>query len=407
MKIIKPNSKEFRRLFESGPVTKKRVGSKVSQIIEAVRNRSDNAVLQYTRQFDKVKFTSNDLRVSEREKNASFGNLETSLILAIKKAIDNVTKFHKKQYPKNIKFKNGEGVKIQEKYLPLDRVGIYVPGGQAPLVSSVYMCAIPAIVAGVREIVLASPPNKEGFIDANILATASMLKIKEIYKVGGAQAIAALALGTNTIPRVDKVVGPGNEYVAEAKRQLFGNTGIDMIAGPSEVVILAGSRANVDFILKDLEAQTEHRKGLGIVITSSRRISRQLGRYNMPGSFLIPVKNLDQALDVVNQIAPEHLEIMMKKTSSILKKVRHAGAIFVGDYTPVAIGDYIAGPSHVLPTNRTARFSSGLSVCDFMKRTHIITYTKKALLNDADDLRKITNLERMKKHAESVDVRIK
>ena len=406
MKVISPKSKEFEKLLYNNNIRKKRISRKVADIIENVRARRDPAVLEYTRKFDKVKLTAKDLAVTEREINASFKDLDSALILAIKKAIDNVTRFYKRQYPKGLNMRNQDGRKVREKLVPLDRVGIYVPGGQAPLVSSVYMCAVPAIVAGVKEIVLVSPPDKSGHIDANILAVASMLKIKEIYKAGGAQGIAALGLGTDTISKVDKIVGPGNEYVTEAKKQLFGLTGIDLLAGPSEVVIVAGSKANPEYIIKDLQAQTEHHKGLGIVVTSSKTLLRQLRKNTIPGVHLILVKNFDDAVNVVNLIAPEHLEVMLRKSGRFVKRIRHAGAIFVGDYTPTAIGDYLAGPSHVLPTQRTARFFSGLSVCDFLKRIHIVTYSKKALVQDAEALEKIAGLENMKKHYESVQIRI-
>ena len=406
MKVIRANSKNFQKLVERNCITKKRVSKKVSEIIETVRTRRSQAVVEYTKKFDRVKMTTKDLRVSEREINASFGGLDSSLILALKTAMDNVFRFYRKQVPKNFKLKSEEGLKVEEKFVPIERVGIYIPGGQAPLVSSVYMCAIPAIIAGVKEIVLASPPDRNGFLNPYILATASILRIKEIYKMGGAQAIAALSLGTETILKVDKVVGPGNEYVTEAKRQLFGVTGVDLLAGPSEVVIVAGRKANIQYIVKDLEAQTEHRKGLGVVITLSKSLFKQLKKCNIPGAYLIGVNNLDEAADLVNKLAPEHLELMLRASGKFIKKVKHSGAIFVGDYSPVVLGDYIAGPSHVLPTGATSRFFSGLSVHDFFKRIHIVSYSKKALVRDFEALEKIASLENMKKHIESVRARL-
>jgi len=385
---------------------KKRVSKKVSEIVSNVRARGDSALIEYTKKFDKVRLTAKDLRVSEREINASFQDIDSSLILALKSAIENVSKFYRKQLPKNFKIKTEEGKKIEERFIPIEKVGIYIPGGQAPLVSSVYMCAIPAIVAGVRDIVMVSPPNSKGFINSYILATASLLKIKEIYKVGGAQAIASLAFGTETIPKVDKIVGPGNEYVTEAKRQVFGTVGIDMLAGPSEVAIVAGRKANAEYIIKDLEAQIEHKSGTGIVITLSQAIYNNLRKVNIPCAYLVKAKNLDEAANIINKLAPEHLEVMLRDSAKFVRKLRHSGAVFLGDYSAVVLGDYIAGPSHVLPTGATARFFSGLSVYDFLKRMHIISYPKKAAVKDFEAMQKIAALEGMNKHIESLKVRI-
>jgi len=283
-----------------------------------------------------------------------------------KLAIDNVTKFYKGQVPKTVRIKEDNGKTLVSRYVPLERVGVYVPAGTAPLVSSVYMAVIPALVAGVKEIVLVSPPGKDSNINPFILALSSLLKIKEIYRLGGAQAIAALACGTKTIKKVDKIVGPGNEFVTEAKRQLFGEVDIDMLAGPSEVVILASKDANVEYIVADLEAQIEHHNGLGILVTNSRKIIRDVRKKKVPG-LALRVRNLDQGCRAVNRIAPEHLEILTKKPSSLVKKIRNAGAIFLGDYTPVALGDYVAGPSHVLPTGGSSRFFLVFQLSLFLK----------------------------------------
>ncbi|MBN2120136.1 MAG: histidinol dehydrogenase [Candidatus Omnitrophica bacterium] len=406
MKVIKANSKSFRKIVDRNGNIKRRISKKVSRIIDDIRVKKDLGLIEYTKKFDKVKLQPRDLQVSEREINASFQDLDSSLILSLKAVMENLFKFYRRQSPKNFKFKTEDGTKIEERYMPLERVGIYIPGGQAPLVSSVYMCGVPAIVAGVKEIVVASPPDSRGFINPYILATASILKIKEVYKVGGAQAIAGLALGTETIAKVDKIVGPGNEYVTEAKRQLFGVAGIDMLAGPSEVVIVAGRKANPEYIIKDLEAQTEHRSGLGIVITLSKSLFKQLRKTNIRNAYLISVKNLEEAIYLVNKIAPEHLEVMLRSSAKFIKKLRHCGAVFLGDYSPVSLGDYVAGPSHVLPTGGTARFFSGLSVYDFLKRTHVVSYSKKALVKDFEALEKVANLEGMKKHIDSVKIRI-
>jgi len=407
MKLVRKDSQLFSKLVERNFCFKRKISKKVSKIIDDVKLRGDSAVIEYTKNFDKVKLTSKALKITEEEINSSFSSLDSSLILSLKTAIDNVFKFYRQQLPKKFKLKTEEGKKIEEIFLPLERVGIYIPAGQSPLVSSVYMSAIPAIVAGVKQIILVSPPTFNGSINPYILATASLLKIKDIYKVGGAQAISALAFGTETIPKVDKIVGPGNEYVTEAKRQVFGIVDIDMLAGPTELVVVAGRKANPEYIVKDLQAQTEHRSGIGIVITLSKSLSKQLRKVNLPSTYLIEAKNLEEAVNLVNKISPEHLEIMLKDWRSFLKKLRNAPAVFLGDYSPVALGDYLAGPSHVLPTGGSARFFSGLSVYDFLKRTHLVYYSKKALLKDSQALEKIASLEKMEKHIESVKVRLK
>ena len=382
------------------------VEDKVAKILRNVKERGDEALVEYTRRFDKIRLKAKDIPVTETEISASFNDLNSEIISSIKLAIDNVTKFYKAHLPRPVKLKEENGKTLMSMYTPVERVGIYVPAGEAPLVSSVYMSAIPAIVAGVKEIVLISPPNKYKTINSFILAVASMLKIKELYKVGGAQGVAALAYGTRTIKKVDKIVGPGNEFVTEAKRQTFGRIGIDMLAGPSEVVIIASKDANLEYINADLEAQTEHRGGLGIVVTNSKKIANELRKKRLNG-FVIRVRNLDVACDVVNKIAPEHLEILTRKPSELVKKIKHAGAVFLGENSPVTLGDYIAGPSHVLPTQSTARFFSGLSVREFLKEVHVISYTKKALMEEYQALEKIVNLEGMTKHLESVKKRIK
>ena len=385
---------------------KSNISEKVSKILKDVCEREDDALLEYTKKFDKVKLLPKQLRVSEGEISAAFNELDSSIISAFKLAIDNVTKFYKKEAPQYIKrIKEANGKILINRYVPLERVGVYVPAGTAPLISTVYMSVIPAIVAGVKEIVLATPPRKDKSINPFILAVASLLKIKEIYRIGGAQAIAAMSFGTKTIKRVDKIVGPGNEFVTEAKRQVFGKVDIDMLAGPSEVVIVASRGANIDYIVADLEAQTEHHNGMGIVVTNSAKIIKELRKKKIKG-FVLRVKYLEEACEVVNAIAPEHLEIFTKKPSKILRKIKNAGAIFLGENTPTALGDYTAGPSHVLPTGGSARFFSSLSTKEFLKEIHIISYTKKALQEEAAVVEKIASLEGMQKHIESVKKRL-
>jgi histidinol dehydrogenase len=404
MRILR-NWDSLEKVLRRRRLRKGKIYEKVAKIIKNVNDEGDGALLEYTKRFDKVRISLRELRVSESEISTAFNELDSSIISAFKVAIDNVTKFYRRQILKATRVKDSSGKVLISRYIPLERVGVYVPAGTAPLVSSVYMSVIPALVAGVKEIVLASPPGKDKNINPFILATASLLKIKEIYRIGGAQAIAALACGTKTIKKVDKIVGPGNEFVTEAKRQLFGKVDIDMLAGPSEVVILASKGANVDYIVADLEAQIEHHNGLGIIITNSRKIIKELRDKKVEGVAL-RIKRLEEGCELVNRIAPEHLEILTKKPNLILKKIRNAGAIFLGENSPVALGDYIAGPSHVLPTGGSARFFSCLSVREFLKEVHIIEYTKKALQEEASVLEKIASLEGMNKHIESVKKRL-
>lgn len=405
MKTLKINGPGLQKLYDRNLYArKKHIEEKVKGIIEDVRINGDTALIRYTRRFDKVKLSQKQIRVSENEISGAFQNITSDFIRTLKLVINNVSLFYKKQLKKPCRVTNEDGVLLKEKIIPLDSIGIYVPAGTAPLVSSVYMTAIPAMMAGVQRIVLASPPDKSGNINPHILAVANLLKVKEIYKIGGAQAIAALAFGTKTVPKVDKIIGPGNMYVTEAKRQLFGYADIDMLAGPSELAIIANRHSNPKYILADLESQAEHLGGLAILITTSRKLARQL-KNHIPNGYMIYVKNMSEAVDVSNRIAPEHLQIMTNNASSIAKKIHHAGAIFLGPYSPTAIGDYIAGPSHVLPTLGTAKFFSGLCLSDFQKTSHIIAYSKKALERIRDPLEKIAVLEGLTKHNESVQIR--
>ena len=405
MQILK-NLANLEKIITKKRNKKRQVVEQVTKILKEVRERGDEAVLEYTQKFDKVKLKPKELKVTESEISAAFNELNSQIISAIKIAIENVYEFHKALLPKPfLKIKKEEGKILGIRYVPLKRVGIYVPAGSAPLISSVYMCAIPAQTAGVKEIVLVSPPTKDKSINPFILATASMLKIKEIYKIGGAQAIAALAYGTKTIKKVDKIIGPGNEYVMEAKRQVFGEVDIDLLAGPSEILIIASKNANLDYILSDLEAQAEHYKGLVMVVTTSKKIANNLRKKKLNG-FVVRVRNLEEAVKVANIIAPEHVEIFTKNPTVLLKKIENAGAVFLGENTPVALGDYLAGPSHVLPTHGTAKFFSGLSVRDFLKEIHFVSYSKKALKKQFPALSEIASLEGMRKHIESVERRL-
>jgi histidinol dehydrogenase len=406
MNLIRYGSKKLEKIYNRRFTRQRRVEERVSKIIDDVRNLGDEALLKYTRKFDGIKLSSRQIKVSQIEISGAYQNISPNFVSTLKVIIENVNRFYRKALRKSWRIKDGDGVVLGENYIPLERVGVYIPAGTAPLVSTVYMTVLPAKIAGVRKIALISPPDKTGNINPHILVMADLLKVDEIYRVGGAQGIAALAYGTKTIPRVDKIVGPGNVYVSEAKRQVFGQVDIDMIAGPTELVVIANRSSDPKFIIADLKAQAEHAKGLAILITNSKSLANNvkdaLGDY--PGAIVL-TKNLEQAAEVANKIAPEHLEILVNNPQKLLKLIRNAGAIFLGPYSPAAVGDYVAGPSHVLPTNGTARFFSGLSVFDFVKSSHIISYSKKALEKIRDPLEKIAGIEGLSKHVESVKAR--
>lgn len=405
MKQIRPTSKQFQKLCDRRFNTKKRLQNKVRTILEDVRSQGDKAVIRYTNQFDKVKLTRKQLKVTEAEISGAFQNINSDFANQLKLIIKNVNAFYRKRIYKDLKIKLREGLRLGEFYTPLERVGVYIPAGTAPLVSSVYMTVLPAKIAGVKEIIMVSPPNQYKTINSHILVIANLLKVKHIYKIGGAQAIGALAFGTQTVPRVDKIIGPGNEYVTEAKRQVYGFVDIDMVAGPSEVVIIANQYTNVDYLIKDLKAQAEHYKGLSILITTSKKQARYV-KDKIKQGFLIVARNLKDAAELANQLAPEHLQIMIKSPSRLLRKIKNAGAVFTGQYSPVAAGDYFAGPSHVLPTGGTAKFFSALGIEDFLKRTHFISFSKKALEEYQKPLENIATIEGLKEHLQSVKVRL-
>jgi len=404
MKLVRLGSKQFQKLCDRNSGRSKRLSESVRKIIENVRQGGDDALLKYTKKFDRVKLLAKDLKVSECETSGAYQDIKPEFVSTLKIVLDNVQKFYSKQVKKSWKIKDADGVLLGEKVTPIEKVGVYVPSGQVPLVSSVYMSVIPAKMAGVKKIVLVTPPNQYKSVDPHILVVANLLKVDEIYKAGGAQAIAALAFGTKTIPRVDKIVGPGNAYVTEAKRQVFGYCDIDMLAGPTEVVIIANHLSDTNFIKADLEAQGEHFMGLAILITNSKKVAQALKKDSIRG-YVILVKNMDEAADVANMLAAEHLQILTNDPKRIAKKIVNAGAIFLGPYTPVAVGDYVAGPSHVLPTGGSARFFSGLGLSDFYKSSHIISYTKRALEKVREPLEKLAGIERLSKHLDSVKVR--
>ncbi len=407
MKLVKQTGQNIDKLYNRHlNFRKKHIEEKVRAIIDDVRLNGDDALIKYTRRFDGVKLTVRQLKVAEAEISSAYQNITPDFVGHLKTIINNVSMYYKKQLHKPCKTKGRDGVILKEEVRPLDSVGIYIPAGTAPLVSSVYMTAVPAIIAGVKRVVIVTPPNKQGNVNPHILAVANLLKVTEIYKLGGAQAISALALGTKIIPKVDKIVGPGNMYVTEAKRQLFGYVDIDMLAGPTELVVIANRYSNVDFVVADLEAQMEHIGGLSILISTSKQLIKQV-RERVANGYCIYCKNMDEAVEIANNIAPEHLQIMTNNAVTVAKQIKHAGAIFLGPYSPTALGDYAAGPSHVLPTMGTAKFFSGLSLSSFTKTSHVISYSKKALEKIREPLEKVANLEGLTKHADSVNVRFK
>jgi histidinol dehydrogenase len=405
MKILTKNGSSLQKLYDRNIFSrKKHVEEKVRAIIEDVKINGDDAVIKYTRRFDKAKLKTRQLRVAESEISGAFQNITTDFIANLKVIINNVTLFYKKQIKKPCRVKDADGIILKENIVPLETVGIYIPAGTAPLISTVYMTAIPAIVAGVKRIVIVTPPDANGHINPYILAVANLLKCSEIYKVGGAQAIAALAFGTKTIPKVDKIVGPGNMWVTEAKRQLFGYVDIDMLAGPTELVVVANRTSNISFIMADLEAQLEHIGGVAILVTTCKKHVKQL-RGKLNKGLIIYAKTIDEVVEIVNRIAPEHVQVLTNNPAAIANRITNAGAIFLGPYSPTALGDYAAGPSHVLPTLGTARFFSGLGLSDFAKKSHIISYSKKALEKMREPIKTIASLEGLPKHYESVHIR--
>ena len=404
MKSIRPNSKELLKLCNRGFDIKKSVREKVSNILEDVRLRGDDALIKYTKRFDNVKMKTRQLKVTAGEINGAYQDMDPSLVSSFKIAIENITQFYRKQLKKSWKIKNQDGIMLGEKITPLENVGIYIPAGTAPLVSTVYMTVIPAKIAGVKRMVIITPPNEYASVHPYILVMANLLGVNEIYKAGRAQAIAALAFGTKTIPRVDKIVGPGNIFVSEAKRQVFGFVDIDMLAGPSEVVVIADDSANPEYVAADLAAQSEHLMGLSVLITKSKKLANFIRQQPFKG-YIVLVKNLKEAAEIANRIAPEHLQLMVKDPVKLSKLIINAGCILLGEYTPTALSDYIAGPSHVLPTGGSAKFFSGLSVWDFLKGMHVVSYSKRALESVKNDIEKIAALEGLNKHIESVKKR--
>lgn len=410
--------KSFLRLRESSEAN---VTATVSAILTRVRSEGDKALLSYTAQFDRTSPAS--LAFSKAEIAKARKECGKDVLKALEHAAKRIRDYHKKQLPKDTSYKDKHGNLLGWRWSAIDAAGLYVPGGTASYPSSVLMNAIPALVAGVKRIAMVVP-TPDGEINPAVLAAADIAGITEIYRIGGAQAVAALAYGTKTIAPVDKIVGPGNAYVAEAKRQVFGKVGIDMIAGPSEILVVADNQNNPEWIAADLLSQAEHdRDAQSILITNNaafagkveaaiEKILPTLSRaaiarasWEKYGAIII-VKDWKEALPLIDSIAPEHLELAIEKPETFAKQVRHAGAIFMGRHTPEAIGDYIAGPSHVLPTSHSARFSSGLGVFDFIKRTSLISCSKTGVKYLAEDAATLADSEGLPAHALSLRLRL-
>ena len=393
----------------------------VADIIENVKKKGDKALFEYCEKFDKAKLSS--LEVTAEEIEEAFSLVEPRFVEIIEKAAENIREFHKRQIRNSFIINEQDGIVTGQKITPIEKVGLYVPGGTAAYPSTVLMDSIPAKLAGCNEICITTPPSADGKVNPVILAAAKIAGVDRIFKLGGAQAIAALSYGTETVPKVDKIVGPGNAFVAEAKRQVFGRVSIDMIAGPSEILVIADSKSNPKFVAADLLSQAEHDKMASAVLVTdtvdfansvSEEIERQLSllpreeiaRASIDNNGkIIVADSIDDIIDVSNEIAPEHLELCVDNPFDYLDKIKNAGSIFMGRYTPEALGDYFAGPNHTLPTSGTARFSSPLSVDDFVKKSQYTYYTKDALRKVAEDVAFFAEKEGLSAHARSATIR--
>lgn len=427
MRILELNETTKKNILENllkrSPHQYESYSDTVNEIINDVRENGDEALFSYTKKFDKVDIHSENIKVTEEEIEYAYQEVDQELIDIIRRAKTNIEEFHIKQKQNSWIDTSKEGIILGQKVIPIEKVGIYVPGGIASYPSTVLMDVIPAKVAGVKNIVIVTPPDKNGRVYSGTLVAAKEVGVTEIYKVGGAQAIAALAFGTKSIPKVDKIVGPGNIYVALAKKAVYGHVSIDSIAGPSEILILADETANPKYVAADLLSQAEHDElASSILVTTSRELAESVSKeveiiletlsrkeiikksLNNYGYILI-AKNMDEAIEVTNDIATEHLEIMTRDPFMVMTKIKNAGAIFIGEYSSEPLGDYMAGPNHTLPTNGTAKFFSPLSVDDFVKKSSIISYTKEALEKIHKDIETFALSEGFTAHAKSIAVR--
>lgn len=410
-------------LLKRSQLNFKNVQDIVDDIIENVRTKKDKAVLEYTMKFDQAVLTPQTLKVTDNEIQEAYKKLDENFISILQKAADRIRLFHEKQKRNSWIIPDEKGTILGQMVRPMESVGVYVPGGKAAYPSSVLMNVIPAQVAGVNRIVMVTPPQKDGSVNPGVLVAAKIAGVTEIYKVGGAQAVAALAFGTETIPKVDKIVGPGNIFVTLAKRTVFGHVSIDSIAGPSEILVVADDSANPVFVAADLLSQAEHDElASALLVTTSAELAyavkdeliRQTEKLSRKeiitkslkdfGAIII-VNTIEEAIEISNQIAPEHLEVCTREALSLIPKIKNAGAIFLGHYSPEPLGDYMAGPNHVLPTSGTAKFFSPLNVEDFMKKSSVIFFPEEALKELSEDIITFAEAEALTAHANSVRVR--
>lgn len=420
IKIFRYGEVSNSEIFSRGTVETD-VSSIVSEIIEDVKNNGDDALKKYSKKFDGAELSC--LEVSLEEINEAFCSVEPEFIRILKDAASNIRNFHQKQVKNSFIINEEDGIVMGQKVIPIEKVGLYVPGGTASYPSTVLMDSIPAKIAGCKEVCITTPPNEQGKINPVILAAAKIAGVDRIFKTGGAQAVAALAYGTETIPKVDKIVGPGNAFVAEAKKQVFGKVSIDMIAGPSEILVIADGKSNAAYVAADMLSQAEHDKMASAVLITddmsfaeavSIEIEKQLSllprediaRASIDNNGkIIVADSIEVGIDIANEIAPEHLEICLDQPFDYLDKIKHAGSIFMGRYCPEALGDYFAGANHTLPTSGTARFSSPLSVDDFVKKSQYTYYTKEALRKVAEDIAFFAEKEGLQAHAKSAVIR--
>jgi histidinol dehydrogenase len=423
----KSAEKKVANIVKRGLGFKKKDVLAVTRILEDVRKNGDKALIKYANQFDSPGLTLESIQATSQEINNAAKNVDQSFVHALNRAAGQIESFHKQQLSKSWDYTERPGTLLGQLINPVDVAGVYVPGGkggETPLVSSVLMGVIPARIAGVKHIAMVTPPTRDGTVNPYLLAAAKRVEVDAVYKVGSAWAIAALAYGTETIPKVDVIVGPGNIYVTLAKKIVAGTVGIDMLAGPSEILVIADGTARPDFIAADLLSQAEHDTlASAILVTDSKSTAKavsaavdeqlenlarkEIARESLArfGAIMI-VPDLDAAIELSNRIAPEHLELQVKEPLAYLGRIRNAGAVFMGSFTPESVGDYIAGPNHVLPTAGTARFSSALSVDNFIKKTSLIQYSKAALKREARDIIRLAEIEGLGAHANSVKVRL-
>ena len=424
VKLTKESTKDIlENLLKRSPNNYGKFESTVAQILDKVKNEGDAALFAYTKEFDKADVTKETIRVTDAEIEEAYAQIDPALLGVIRKALVNIRKYHEKQIQNSWFTSETNGTMLGQKVTPLNRVGVYVPGGKAVYPSSVLMNIVPAKVAGVPHIVMTTPPGKDGKVCASTLVAAKEAGADEIYKVGGAQAIGALAFGTESIPKVDKIVGPGNIFVALAKKAVYGYVSIDSIAGPSEILVLADETANPHFVAADLLSQAEHDElACAILITTSEEFAAKVDE-EVKGfveilsrkeiiqksldnfGYILIAEDMDEAIEAANEIAPEHMEIVTANPFEDMMKVKNAGAIFIGEYSSEPLGDYFAGPNHVLPTNGTAKFFSALSVDDFIKKSSIVYYSKAALRDIHKDIIQFATSEQLTAHANSIAVR--